>query len=174
MSRNEASKELAAWFTEILGKEIKPETIRKKDLRARNEVGTNVPTGWDGGIEVQYVQCKKCSRQIQVSTITGKPFGNGICRRCKKGELEEQKLNKLRQEVAAATKKFETTPVDAESDKFWNDITDRILDVDTVEGDIPCGKVSEEVREKVECVEILLRKCIYRVLETSTTPTMST
>lgn len=48
ISRNEASKKLAAFFSEILEKEIKPGTIRQKDLRARKElVATNVakPTG---------------------------------------------------------------------------------------------------------------------------------
>jgi hypothetical protein len=44
ISRNEASKKMAAFYTEILGVEIKPETVRQKDKRARGiATGTNVP-----------------------------------------------------------------------------------------------------------------------------------
>jgi len=61
LSRNEASKKLAAWLTEIFGKEIKPGTIRQKDLRARQGLATNVakkpkakkpkiPSAFDGKI----------------------------------------------------------------------------------------------------------------------------
>jgi len=44
MSRNEAAKWLAGIFSEALGRDVEPETIRKKDLRARNSLGTNVPS----------------------------------------------------------------------------------------------------------------------------------
>ena len=44
MSRNEASKWLADVFADALGRDVKPETIRKKDYRAREDIGTNVPT----------------------------------------------------------------------------------------------------------------------------------
>lgn len=43
MSRNDASKWLADIFSEALGRGISASTIRKKDYRARKEVGTNVP-----------------------------------------------------------------------------------------------------------------------------------
>jgi hypothetical protein len=43
MSRNGASKWLASVLTEELGREINPETIRKRDQRVRLEVGTIVP-----------------------------------------------------------------------------------------------------------------------------------
>ena len=43
MSRNAAARWLADVFSDALGREIKSETIRKKDQRARNELGTNVP-----------------------------------------------------------------------------------------------------------------------------------
>lgn len=44
LSRNQASKEIAKWFKDHVGIEIKPETVRQKDKRARGiATGTNVP-----------------------------------------------------------------------------------------------------------------------------------
>ena len=44
MSRNQAAKWLAGVFSEALGQKIKPDTIKKKDQRARKDLGTNVPS----------------------------------------------------------------------------------------------------------------------------------
>ncbi len=176
ISRNEASKKLAAWFSEILGKEIKPETIRQKDYRARQELVTNVTTE-------DWPTCKngtegKCGRlwggNYPVASPNGKPAKHGLCEHCRKEELGQQRIEKQREEVEAAKKEFETTPVDAVSDKFWNDVAEIILDLEVKDGMIPCGKVSEEVRAKLEQVKSLLRDYLYDVLETSTAPTIPT
>jgi hypothetical protein len=174
VSRNEASKKLAVFFTEILGKEIKPETIRQKDYRARQELATNVTTE-------DWPTCKngtegKCGRLAGgnfpvAESPSGKPAKHGLCKHCRKEELGQQRIEKLREEVEAAKKEFETTPVDAVSDKFWNDLADKILDFNVKDG-IPCRKVSEEVRAKLEQVKSLLRDYLYDVLETSTCPKM--
>ena len=103
-------------------------------------------------------------------TAHNKPAAHGLCRECRKEELRKQKQVQFRQEVEDEKKKFDATPVDAESDKFWNDLADRILDIDVKDSIIPCGKVSEEVRAKLEQVESLLRDYLYNVLENSTCP----
>jgi hypothetical protein len=43
ISRNEASKELATFYKEVVGVEVDWQTVKKKDQRARG-VGTNVPS----------------------------------------------------------------------------------------------------------------------------------
>jgi hypothetical protein len=149
VSRNEASKELAAWFTEILGKEIKPGTIRQKDLRARQELATNVATE-------DWPKCKKCGNfrvkhrwvstdepgDMPGSTRQAKePMEHGLCRDCRSRELAEEKAKK-------AKKEFKETPIDLEVDKFWSN-TDISISLYKIEQQIITGKVSKKTLEKV-------------------------
>lgn len=77
MSRNKAAKWLAGVLTDESGHEIKPETIRQKDYRVRQELATNVTTqGWP--------KCKQCGlKPVFQNLLSGNPDDSGLCFSCK-------------------------------------------------------------------------------------------
>lgn len=150
------------------------ETLRKQDLRARSELGQIVPKkDWPTCKNGTKGKCKLWGGNLPVAkNPAGKPAKHSLCPHCRKEELKEQKLNKHRQELEAATEKFEANPVDAESDKFWNELSNQMLpNFESMNG-IPCGKVSEEVLHKIDSWSKNLNYHLSCVLGTSTAPTM--
>jgi hypothetical protein len=177
ISRNEASKKLAAFYTDILGIEVKPETIRQKDYRVRRELATNVTTE-------NWPRCKKCrTGRVKQGKYVGTgepgewggeiivpaPASHGLCDSCRKKELREQREKKDGLRIKREQEEFDQIPVDAESDQFWNELSDRIL-VPLNNDGIPCNKVSEEVLSKINSWFTNLREYVRDVSENSTRP----
>jgi hypothetical protein len=160
MSRSKASQWLAGVLTDELGREINPETIRKKDQRARKKFGTNVPTyGTD-----DWPKCKKCKKSPVKQSNKWIPAGergedggeiyvsppamHGLCKWCRQKELRNQQSEERAKQLEQEQANFDNTPVDPDSDRFWSELSDKILEP-LSNGGIPCGKVSGEVLTKI-------------------------
>ena len=144
LSRNKASKRLAEWFTEILGKEIKPGTIRQKDLRARQKLATNVATE-------DRPKCKKCGTRYATKK-------HGLCRRCQKTELGNEQYEKGKAE-------FDKIPVDPESEQYWLEYVDLINKY--FSENVYSGKVSKGVMDQVGAAQMNINKYINKLFESS-------
>jgi hypothetical protein len=177
MSRRAAAKWLAGVLSEDSGREINPEALRKMDQRVRKEVGTNVPTE-------DWPKCKKCrSARVKQGKYVGTgelgdlggeimvpaPASHGLCDSCRKEELREQREKKEDWRIKKAQEEFDQTPVDAESDQFWNKLSEKILGP-LSNGGIPCDKVSEEVLSRVNSWFAKLIDSIHKVSNNSTRP----
>ena len=83
------------------------ETVRKADLRARQELGQVVPTEWP--------KCKKCGTEEVAHATRTRPNKDRLCSQCRR-QADETKL-KVAQET------FDAITVDAASDEFWRNFT---------------------------------------------------
>ncbi|MHC4292179.1 MAG: hypothetical protein ACYSTR_08205 [Planctomycetota bacterium] len=147
ISRNEASKRVASWLSSITGKGIKPETIRKKDQRARKEVGTNVPNE-------DRPKCKKCGHwRVKLSPRTREPMSHGLCHDCLSKQNKEEKNRKSKEE-------FDKIPISAEAEKFWNEALPKLEEI--FENPI-IGKVSQETYKRIRPIALSVMDCSFEI-----------
>ncbi len=185
MSRREASKWLAGVFSETLGREISPETIRKKDQRARNELGTNVPienrtgSNWVSIITPDnWPICRQCKKDevkksnvyeiVEKGIAHWKPVKHGLCHRCAEKNARQEEIEKYNSQVQKAREEFEATPISQESDEFWNHIADELGEL--FSSSVFLKKVSRETWIKIDEVRTMFNEYVQLLEEQSTCP----
>jgi hypothetical protein len=196
MSKRAAAKWLAGVLTKDSGLAINSETIRKMDQRARQEVGTNVPTE-------EWPKCKKCrtSRVKQGKWVgTGEPgesggeimapapASHGLCDLCRKKELREQREKKESLKHQRAQEEFDQIPLDPQAEQDWTKLAEQLEGLWTLEEvktgtgntittatfNFTIGKVSPEVLERVNVAFKLIYDEIEEVRGLSQDPALST
>ena len=113
ISRNEASKELATFYKEVVGVEVDWQTVKKKDQRARG-VGTNVPAaGSIAEISKSMVNLRRINNLLQSAELylpreksckgcKGLNENNGVCPSPCRAEWVDT-VDRLAEQVQAAS-----------------------------------------------------------------------
>jgi hypothetical protein len=139
VSKKEAFETLKTFYNKI-GIEIKFSTIKSKYYRAKEKVAN--------ATSEEEQTCKKCGLHI-----FGHVFRHGLCKRCRKKELNEAAREDAEKRLEGRQEEFDRTPIDTNTEEIWNDLINKfgsvVIDVDDQQ-DIPCGKVSEETLEKIQ------------------------
>ena len=136
------------------------ETARKKDYRARKELGQIVP------ISGKAPTCIICQdKPVIMSKKTGKPMPHGLCRQCKvidngKKDTRNPKVTKKAQRA------FDQKSIDLKAEKYWSNVASTIDDLfkkPVIE------KVGVEVFRKVKLAQEIMNSYV-NLLEEESTP----
>ena len=133
------------------------------------------PSGTDE--ETNWPDCKKCgylpvkeTRKYDDETGKNKrvPIDHGLCHRCRKKELAEERAIQAKAEVDLAIEEFEQIPVDPEVERFWDETI--IPKIEKLFDGPLIGKVGEETLEKIRKLKRGLYEIFDGVIEESECP----
>lgn len=103
---------------------------------------------WEEQIEKK-PNCRECAGHIR-----GEVYNHGLCEICRKKELREAARENADKRLDARQKEFDATPVDAETEEFWTDSLNNfkaiVEAIEVPDGVLPCGKVGDEMLEKIK------------------------
>jgi hypothetical protein len=109
----------------------------------------------------QLPKCKSCDSRFYENVPK-----HGLCSNCRKIELLKEKRRELSQELDKNQEEFDQIPIDADSEKFWNDVTQKIEAIFKI-GGVPCGKVRPEILERINRVKSEMLMYFGSVIENS-------
>jgi hypothetical protein len=135
------------------------ETARKKDYRARKELGQFVPTS------VGAPKCIRCDdKRAVMSKKTGKPMKHGLCRQCKIADNGNHNGPNHKKVSKKAQREFDKISIDPKAEKFWYGAAAKIEALFEVPA---IGKVGIEVFRRVKSAQGLMNNYVKLMEEES-------